>query len=202
MLDHEIIEKFKEFQKKTGKYQDLVIEDVRFEKVSLSNEEYFEFRKGKNKYIQKYITQNSGDYPILGSSLKNSCISAYIKYIHSDDIIDKKCVTFNKDNGKGSIPFFRDYPFLMDRHHITILPTNLIDAKYLQKSLILYFETKKFGWGDNVASVDEVSKHIIPIPKDLNKNYISLKLQKIIVEFLEDGFSWLDDASTLYHTNP
>jgi len=192
MLDHEIVEKFKEFQQKTGKYLDLVIEDVLFEKVRLSHENHFKFIKGKNKYIQTYITKNSGEYPILGSSLKNSCISAYIKFIDLNDVINEKCVSFNKDNGKGSIPFFRDYPFLMDRHHIAIIPTALVDVEYLQKSLIRYFENKRFGWGDNVATVDEVSKHIIPVPKNLNKKYTSLKLQKIIVEFLEHGFNWLD----------
>ena len=36
MLDHEIIEKFKEFQRKTGKYQDLDIEAIQFKKVFLS----------------------------------------------------------------------------------------------------------------------------------------------------------------------
>jgi len=192
MLDHEVIGKFKEFQKKTGKYSDLNIEDVRFEKVILSNEDYFKFVKGKNKYIQRYITKNAGEYPILGSSLKNSCISAYIKYIDADDVIEENSVSFNKDNGKGSVPFYRDYPFLMDRHHIAIIPTSLVDAKYLQKSLIRYFENKKFGWGDNVATVDEVGKHLIPIPKDLTEKYTSLNLQKIIVEFLEHGFTWLD----------
>jgi hypothetical protein len=192
MLDHEVVEKFKEFQQKTGKYLDLVIENIRFEKVSLSNEDYFNFIKGKNKYIQRYIKNNHGEYPIVGSSLKNSCISAHIKYIDLSDVIDEKCVSFNKDNAKGSIPFLRDYPFLMDRHHIAIVPTNLVDAHYLQKSLIYYFEKKHFGWGDNVATVEEVSKHAVPIPRDLNKKYTSNELQKIIVEFLEYGFDWLD----------
>ncbi|RLA73833.1 MAG: hypothetical protein DRG78_21905, partial [Epsilonproteobacteria bacterium] len=125
------------------------------------------------------------------SSLKNSCISAHIKFIDKDDLISEKCVTFNKDNGKGSVPFYRDYSFLMDRHHIAIIPTTLINAEYLQKSLIQYFEKKKFGWGDNVATVDVVSEHIVPVPKKLNKKYTSLELQKIIVEFLEHGFNCL-----------
>ncbi|MFK5937243.1 MAG: hypothetical protein QM497_02500 [Sulfurimonas sp.] len=192
MLDNEVIRKFKEFQYQTGKYRDLDIENIRFEKVSLSDADYFKFVKGKNKYIQRYITKNSGEYPILGSSLKNSCISAYIKYIDADDIIEERCVSFNKDNGKGSIPFYRDHPFLMDRHHIAIIPTILVDAEYLQKSLIRYFENKKFGWGDNVATVDEVCKHLVPVPKNLNNKYTSIEIQKIIVEFLEDGFNWLD----------
>jgi len=192
-LDKEIIEKFIEFQEKTGRHSELYIEDVEFENIALSNEEYFTFIKGKNKYIQRYIKVNKGDYPILGSSLKNSCISAYIKPIDISDIVNQKSVTFNKDNAKGSVPFFRDYPYLMDRHHISIIPNaDLVDAKYLQKSLIRFFEQSKFGWGDNVADVSAVQKHFVPIPKDLNKFYSSFQIQEAIVEFLEfwkDGYT-------------
>ena len=185
-LDKEIVAKFKEFQEKTGKHSELYIEDVEFENISLSNEKYFTFIKGKNKYIQRYIKVNKGDYPILGSSLKNNCISAYIKPIEESDIVNEKSVTFNKDNTKGSVPFFRDYPYLMDRHHIAIIPNDeVVDAKYLEKSLIRFFENSKFGWGDNVADVSAVQKHLVPIPKDLNKFYSSYQIQEAIVEFLE-----------------
>ena len=188
-LDKEIIEKFKEFQEKTGKHSELYIEDVEFENISLSNKKYFTFIKGKNKYIQRYIQANKGDYPILGSSLKNSCISAYIKPIDESDIVNQKSVTFNKDNAKGSVPFFRDYPYLMDRHHIAIIPNDkLVDAKYLENALIQFFEKSAFGWGDNVADVSAVQKHLVPIPKDLNKFYSSCQIQEAIVEFLEYSF--------------
>ena len=187
-LDSQVIEKFKEFQEKTGKYLDLTIENVRFESITLSNDTYFEFIKGKNKYIQKYITKNPGEYPILGSSLKNECIANYIQPIDSSDVINKPCVSFNKDNAKGSIPFYRNYPFLMDRHHIAILCSDDIFPQYLYYSLITYFEKSKFGWGENVASVEEVSKHSVPVPIDLNEQYNSINLQRAIVEFLEYGF--------------
>ena len=188
-LDKEIIEKFKEFQEKTGKHSELYIEDVEFENIALSNEKYFIFIKGKNKYIQRYIQANKGEYPILGSSLKNSCISAYIKPIDESDIINKKSVTFNKDNAKGSVPFFRDYPYLMDRHHIAIIPNDkLVNTRYLEKALIHFFEKSAFGWGDNVADVTAVQKHLVPIPKDLNKFYSSYQIQEAIVEFLEYSF--------------
>ena len=36
-LDSQVIEKFKEFQKKTGKYSDLDIENVEFEREVLNN---------------------------------------------------------------------------------------------------------------------------------------------------------------------
>jgi len=191
MLDAEVREKFKIFQKSEEgrKYRDLEIDDVRFKEVSLADDEYFEFIKGKNKYIQRYIKVNEGKCPILGSSLKNGCISAYIKPIDNGDIVNQKCVTFNKDNAKGSVPFFRDYPFLMDRHHIAIIPeSELVDAKYLEKALIHFFKIKKFGWGDNVADVSAVKKHSVPIPNDLPNTYTSFEIQEAIVAFLENSF--------------
>lgn len=192
ILDPQVIEKFKEFQKKTGRYFDLDINKIQFDDISLANDTYFEFIKGKNKYIQKYITKNPGEYPILGSSLKNECIANYIKPIDSSDIINKPCVSFNKDNAKGSIPFYRNYPFLMDRHHIAILCSDDIFPQYLYYSLITYFEKSKFGWGENVADVPTVSTHSIPIPKDYNENYKSIDIQKAIVEFLEYSFDNLE----------
>ena len=191
MLDAEVRVKFKIFQKSEDgrKYRDLEIDDVRFKEVSLADDEYFEFIKGKNKYIQRYIKVNEGKYPILGSSLKNGCISAYIKPIDNRDVVNQKCVTFNKDNAKGSVPFFRDYSFLMDRHHIAIIPeSELVDAKYLEKALIHFFKIKKFGWGDNVADVSAVKKHSVPIPNDLSKTYTSFEIQDAIVAFLENSF--------------
>jgi len=194
MLDREVRGKFKEFQEKTGEYGDLDIDEVRFEKIFLSNEKYFKFIKGKNKYIQRYIKVNKGDYPILGSSLKNNCISAYINPIEESDIVKEKSVTFNKDNAKGSVPFFRDYPYLMDRHHIAIIPNDkLVEAKYLEKALIPFFKHSKFGWGDNIADVSAVQKHLVPIPKDLNKEYTSFVIQKAIVDFLEYSFDIQDN---------
>lgn len=203
-LDSQVIEKFKEFQEKTGKYNDLDIESIKLENISLSNNLYFEFIKGKNKYIQRYIKKHPGEYPILGSSLKNECISDYIQPIDMSDVIDKPCVSFNKDNAKGSVPFYRDYPFLMDRHHIAILCSDNIFPQYLYYSLIRYFEKSKFGWGENVASVEEVYKHFVPVPIDLNEQYNSINIQEAIVEFLEFWKINYTDIfrQTVIHQNP
>jgi len=190
MLDAEVREKFKEFQDKTGKYDDLDIDDIQFEEISLADEKYFEFIKGKNHYIKKYNLLNKGQYPLATGSVKNASITYHIKPINNSDIVIKKCISFNKDG--DSQVFYRDYDFLMDRHHIAIVPTDNILAKYLYFSIIPYFRKMKFGWGENVADVPTVSKHYIAIPKDLDKTYTSFKIQEVIVEFLEfwkDGYT-------------
>lgn len=189
-LDSQVIEKFKEFQNKTGKYLDLDIEKVEFENISLSDEEYFEFIKGRNHYIKKYNIANKGKYPLATGSVKNDSIAYYVKPMNIADIITQKCISFNKD-GDSQI-FYRDYEFLMDRHHIAIIPSELLMAKYLYFALISYFKKMKFGWGENVADVPTVSRHSIPIPKEYNQNYKSIDIQKAIVEFLEYNFNNLE----------
>ncbi len=183
VLDSQIIEKFNEFKKQTGKYDDLYIEKVEFENIALSDEEYFEFIKGRNHYIKKYNIANKGKYPLATGSVKNDSIAYYVKPINIADIITQKCISFNKD-GDSQI-FYRDYEFLMDRHHIAIIPSELVLAKYLYFALISYFKKMKFGWGENVADVPTVSTHSIPIPKGYNEKYKSIDIQQAIVDFLE-----------------
>lgn len=189
-LDSQVIEKFKEFRDKIGKYLDLDIEKVEFENIALSDEEYFEFIKGRNYYIKKYNIANKGKYPLATGSVKNDSIAYYVKPINIADIITQKCISFNKD-GDSQI-FYRDYEFLMDRHHIAIIPSELVLAKYLYFALISYFKKMKFGWGENVADVSTVSTHSVPIPKGYNENYKSIDIQKAIVDFLEYNFDNLE----------
>lgn len=185
-MDIQIIERFKFFQQQTGEFSDLDIESVIFDNIDYSNSEIFKFVKGQNKYIQSYIKNNPGTVAELGSSLTNQCIASYIEPISPSDVINDICVSFNKDNAKGSRAFYRDYPFVMDRHHIAIIPNSkFINIKYFQKYLDQFLILKKYGWGENVASVEEITKYHIPIPKKINEKYNSLILQDAIFRFLE-----------------
>lgn len=185
-MDIQIIDRFKLFQNDTGEFMDLNIESVLFDQLSYSNRNTFKFVKGQNKYVQTYITNNPGDIAELGSSLINECISSYVVPIDDEDVVSKICVSFNKDNAKGSRAFYRDYPFVMDRHHIAIIPdTNFVNVKYFQKCLDQFLILKKYGWGDNVATTDEISKYFLPIPKKINDTYTSLVIQEALVRFLE-----------------
>ena len=140
------------------------IDEIKFDDIKLSNKKYFEFKKGQNKYIVSYAENNKGDIPMLGSSLNNDCIAYYVEPINVDDVINSKCVSFNKDNAKGSRAFLRNYPFIMDRHHIAILQTELISPRYLQIALDKVLMEKNFGWGNNVANAEVIKKLYISIP--------------------------------------
>jgi len=185
-MDLQIIERFKLFQCETGEFSDLDIETVTFDKLDYSDTGIFKFVKGQNKYIQTYIEHNPGEIAELGASLINDCIASYIKPMSELDVISEACVSFNKDNAKGSRAFYRDYPFVMDRHHIAIIPNrDIINVKYFQKCLDQFLVLQKYGWGENVANVEELKKHSLPIPKKISEKYNSLALQDCILKFIE-----------------
>jgi hypothetical protein len=161
------------------------IDEIEFDEIKLSNKKYFEFKKGQNKYIVDYAENNKGDIPMLGSSLTNKCIAYYIIPIDEKDVIYSKCITFNKDNAKGSRAFLRDFPFVMDRHHIAILQTELVSINYSQILIDNILKERNFGWGDNVANAEVVKKLSIKIPKEKKLNhtiYSSYKLQQSIAK--------------------
>lgn len=66
-LDSQVIEKFKEFQKKTGKYSDLDIENVEFEREVLNNLiDIFDSQRVPLSTTER--NKRKGKYPYYGAS--------------------------------------------------------------------------------------------------------------------------------------
>jgi len=163
-MNKQILKRFDLFKKAKGVKLDLG--KVEFELLSLGNEKIFKFSKGLNKYIRTSVAANPGEVPVVGASLDNEGIYSYVSPISPSDLIDKPSVTFNKDNAKGSRAFFRDYPFVMDRHHIGIIPNDEnVYPKFLYHFLDTFLIAQKFGWGENVATVELIQEASLPIPK-------------------------------------
>ena len=185
-MDEQIIKRFKKFQQATGQFLDLDIEEVEFVPMAFKDEKVFKFVKGQNKYIRRYVDVNAGEIPVLGSSLDNECIYSKIKPINPKDVVTEESVSFNKDNAKGSRAFHRNYPYLMDRHHIAIIPNKkIVYPQYLQQYLDSFLRSKNYGWGTHVASEKEIRQYKMPVPKNLNESYTSFILQKAILLFIE-----------------
>jgi hypothetical protein len=184
MVDEQIIEYFQIFQHETGKYGDFEIDKLIMQNISLSDENKFKFINGKAIYGKQYIKDYPGKVPLLSSSLNNEGIASNV--IPADEShIESNCVTFNKDNAKGSRAFFRDFECLMDRHNYAIVPGNGIYGRYLALVLDVLLVAKKYGWGDNVANSDIIKRLQPSFPKDLNETYTSYRIQEILVEFIE-----------------
>ncbi|SKA35964.1 hypothetical protein [Photobacterium toruni] len=179
-LDNEIRHYFKRWQAEQNVYKEIDIDKEEFEYKSLADEEYFKFKNGIARYTKKYAINNSGLIPMLGSSLKNDCIAYFVKEEKNTDIINQPCVSFNKDNAKGSRAFFRDCPFVMDRHHVCIF-SKKVDPEYLCLALDRILIAQKYGWGENVANPSEVKKQHLLVSITSNANIV----EKSLVRFIE-----------------
>ena len=160
---------------------DIGVDDLQFYEIGLSNQEYFQFIKGKNAYIKKYNLSHPGKIPLATGSVKNNGIGYYVEPIDESHIIKEESVSFNKDGDTKA--FYRDYPYLMDRHHIAIIPTKgKIAAKYLFFVMDLLFKNADYNWGEHTANAEEVAKNNIKVPKP-TKRYSSYQVQQMLVEF-------------------
>jgi len=204
MLDTEVIEKFKEFQKKTGKYQDLVIEDIQFEKVSLSNSEYFELNPKKSEIDEELIKDNilvsfvplpniDKEFGVMDTSIKRNIqdVKKGYTYFKEGDVIFTK-VTPSMENGNFAIAnsLFNGIGFGSSEYYI--FRCKKVYNKFLWFLFRADFFKKrakkvmKGAGGLKRVPLEFFDTEYIPIPKDLNEKYTSLEVQKIIIEFLEE----------------
>lgn len=197
-LDFQVIQKFKEFQEKTGKYFDLDIEKVQFDKKTI-NDIIDKFIKGSTpKYSSSFTNtiviksgQARGNYNVF--DFKNT---AYLdltkvknpKYLQNGDIL----INTTGVGTAGRVTLFNLSGSYVSDSHITALR---YDLKSFDKFYLLYFfvnygfkklEAMAEGSGGQVElNMDKIKPLAIPIPKDYNENYKSIDIQRVIVEFLE-----------------
>ncbi len=189
MLDAEVREKFKIFQKSVDgrKYHDLQIDDVRFEKKRLE--------KLVNIYDNQRIALSGnersikqGEYPYYGAS-------GIIDYI-DEYIYDGTYLIISEDGEnlrarKTPIAFFASGKFWVNNHaHIVLGKDNILFSAYLK----YFIESNKLYDYISFSSQPKLSQTnlkqiLVPIPKDLDKTYTSFKIQEAIVAFLENSFA-------------
>jgi len=189
-LDKEVIDKFKEFQEKTGKHTELYIEDVEFENRTLKNLiDIFDSKRIALSAQERYTRK--GEYPYYGAS-------GIIDYI-DDYIFDGKYLIISEDGEnlrarKTPIAFFTKGKFWVNNHaHIVLGKKNILSNTYLK----YFIDSNKLYDYISFSSQPKLSqtnlkKILIPIPKDLNKFYNSYQIQEAIVEFLEYSFERID----------
>jgi type I restriction enzyme S subunit len=196
-LDSQVIEKFKEFQDKTRKYNDLIIEEVEFEKKLLK-----ELHQKDKVTIQINTTADKfieiGD---IDRETKKYDISNKIK----TNLPEK-----GKHAPKGTILISRvrpllggytiidgdDYTFTSGDLNPIVLPDN-IEVNYVFKIICspkfrIYLKNNQNTSGQKPTITNKLYDFDIPIPKDYNEKYKSIDIQKVIVEFLEYSFDNLE----------
>ena len=146
-LDSQVIEKFKEFQKKTGKYSDLDIENVEFEREVLNNLiDIFDSQRVPLSTTER--NKRKGKYPYYGAS-------GIIDYI-DDFIFDGEYLIISEDgenlrSRKTPIAFWATGQFWVNNHaHIVLGKENILYTDYLR----LFISSNKLsGFISNSISV-------------------------------------------------
>lgn len=195
-LDSQVIEKFKEFQNKTGKYLDLDIEKVEFEKKLLKElHQQKKVKTKKNSTADKFI--EIGD---IDRKTKKYDISNKVK----SNLPEK-----GKHAPRGTILVSRvrpllggytiidgdDYTFTSGDLNPIILPEN-VDVNYVFKIICspkfeLFLKNNQNTSGQKPTITDKLYNFDIAIPLKQDK-YKSYDIQKAIVEFLEYSFDNLE----------
>ena len=206
MLDAEVRERFKEFQEKTGKYDDLDIDNVRFEKIYLNNDSYFEINPKKSEIDTELFTKNidisfvplpniDAKTGILNpdETRKINDVKKGYTYFREGDVIFTK-VTPSMENGNFAIAknlingigfgSSEYYVFRCKKVHHKLL-WFLFRADFFRNRAK---RTMRGSGGLKRVPLEFFTTEYIPIPKDLDQTYTSLKIQEAIVEFLESSF--------------
>jgi len=195
MLDTEVREKFKEFQEKTGKYNDLDINDVRFENKPLDFIAKFppmsRISGGVDKSIQEYnelLKEEQKDYfPLISGTTENNQISGYIykNRLSKNSLSNSNVISWTRINSE--LFFIQEEPVCTNDDSFIMDVNDNNSIKYIQYSAMTAMKYKRFNWG-NKAGKNKVKEVEVPIPKDLDQTYTSFKIQEAIVEFLEYSF--------------
>ena len=213
-LDSQVIEKFKEFQKKNGKYCDLDIENVKFNNLSVDSIFDIVRRGASPRPIKQY--QVDKDY----SGLKYNWLK--IGDVTKSNIYLRKTNEYINEDGKNNSVLGKKGDFLISNSMTVGVPIILdietcfhdgflylgfndnVQEKYYNLYLFYFFTSyrqtliskSKDGIVKNL-NTDIIKTVSIPIPQDYNENYKSMDIQKAIVEFLEYSFDTLDRIKTL-----
>ena len=188
-LDSQVIEKFKEFQKQTSQYDDLKIEEVKFENTSLSNQKYFQITMGQSPDGQS-LNKNSDGMPFyqgktdFGKQFLNSpttWTTKSKKEAKTDDVL----ISLRAPAGAVNIA---NIDLSIGRGLASIRCLMDINNKYVFYYL-KHNENKINVENDKGGFFSSMNKEYlyslkIPIPEAYNK-YKSIDIQNIIVEFLE-----------------
>ncbi len=192
-LDSQVIEKFREFQEKTGKYLDLTIEDIELELLPLYQVANFpamtRITGGVDISIDEFNSlseeEQNNYFALVSGTVENNQVSGYIHKdrLSPNSLSSPNVISWTRINGNYFFIQVRpvctnDDSFIMD------IIQNKFIVKYVQYATMQIMKSKSFDWG-NKAGKNKVKEIKIPIPKDYNEQYKSIDIQKAIVEFLE-----------------
>lgn len=193
-FDSQVIEKFKEFQEKTGKYTDLVIEDVQFEESFPFNDDENVILVGSKNIASHEELAQINDKNALPVYDASSNINTYVNENKFPNQVFEVENNSNPDisfasegnSSAGTNFIIHQNKYFVNNHRTVMKFTNKYYSKYIYYNI---FRMKdKYGFKRGYTPSQKELKRLeimIPIPQDYNEQYKSIDIQKAIVEFLE-----------------
>ena len=194
MVDSQIIDLFKQFQKETRKYSDFDIEKLVFADIDLFNDKNI-LLKGSLKLENHDKLEKINDANGLPVYDASANILTYV-----DENKYKSCVFENKNKKNPDLSFanegnssagtnfiFHTGKYFVNNHRTVI---DFSKTQYYSKYVYYNIKDMKEEYGFKrgyIPSQTELKKLAIkiPIPKDIDKTYTSYKIQEVLVEFIE-----------------
>lgn len=200
-LDSQVIEKFKEFKEKTGKYLDLQIEDVQFEESFPFNDDENVILVGSKNIASHEELAKISDKNGLPVYDASSNINTYIdenKFPNQVFEVENNSnpdISFASEGNSsaGTNFMIHQNKYFVNNHRTVMKFTNKYYSKYIYYNIFRMKEKYGFKRGYTPSQKElKVLEIRIPIPKDYNEKYKSIDIQKAIVEFLEYSFNNLE----------
>lgn len=200
-LDSQVIEKFKEFQNKTGKYIDLDIKNVEFEKsYPFNDDENVILLGSKNiaSHEELALINDENGIPVYDASAN---INTYVDEnrfpsqafeVENNDNPDISFASEGNSSAGTNFIIHQD-KYFVNNHRTVMKFTNKYYGKFIYYNI--YKMKGKYGFKRGYTPSQKELKRLeimIPIPKDYDEKYKSYDIQKAIVEFLEYSFDNLE----------
>jgi len=202
MLSNKLIKLFNEFKKETGKYNDLNIEDVEFESKKIVDVFDIVRRGASPRPIKEYMVDSTYigqkyNWLKIGDVTKsNVFLKKTSQYINEDgmkkSVLGKKGDFLVTNSMTVGVPIILDIDTCFHDGFLYLGFNDRNQEEYYNMYLFYYFTSyrqelmlkSKDGIVNNL-NIDIVKEASIVLPKQYNVKYISFKIQKAIVEFLD-----------------
>lgn len=212
-LDSQVIEKFKEFQKKTGKYADLDIEEVELKESFPFNDDENVVLMGSKNIASHEELANINDKNGLPVYDASSNINTYVdenkfpSQVFKVENNDNPDISFASEGNSsaGTNFIIHQNKYFVNNHRTVIKFSNKYYSKYVYYNIFKMKEKYSFKRGYTPSQKELKRLEImIPLPRDYNEKYKSFAIQKAIVDFLEFWKSNYTDIfrKTVSHQKP
>ncbi|HOY30266.1 MAG TPA: hypothetical protein PKW80_00155 [Bacteroidales bacterium] len=203
MVNKQIIDRFKLFQQRTGKYPDFDITHLKFSQVQLKDIAKTPLKSGgtpKTEVPEYWASDFSlvdnknyfGWRDINKEIFEKGIITEYSKIItkkgydsSSTWLVPSNSILIAMASASKGLLAINSLPMCTNQNILALVIKDAFDVKYIYYSLKEIYRTlegkKEFG---NLTKGSEEQRYIT-IPKSIDDIYTSFKIQKILVDFFE-----------------